>query len=721
MNNFTLKSNFMNALKQVKILSLLLSILSIGNFMNAQCIPDVNPPIAICEASLAVALGSDGTYTLPADALDEGSWDDCGGVEFRTSVYAGIFDPNDIPDAIEVTFNCCYIGTHVVMLWVLDEAGNSNVCWTEVEVEDKDDYCLSNPFDCTQKIISGNIFFDANQNCDYDAEDPLGIDKSVLVKRLPDGAFQYEANTDVNGYYEVILPFDDGADYEIRVKDINSYALSCGNQFVKKIPNGSNELTQHFPVRFETGCPFMIADISAPFLRRCFVNTVYVEACNYSDQFITDAYIDVNFDSFLGVVSSTLPGTPIGGNVYQYQLGSMEPGECFEFQVEVEVNCDAELGQTHCILANVFPQKECLETDPGWSGAIIQTSAICDGDSVQFIIENVGDGAMLQALEFVIVEDVVMYMEGEFELNSGEQHIEKVAANGTTWRLEATQAPGYPEWLAPASWVEGCGGLNNTGLVLEFPTGTNASSSTRFCLENQGAFDPNDKQSFPKGFGDNHYIKRNQDIDYLIRFQNTGTDTAFNIVIRDTLSDHLLWGSVRPGVSSHPYDFKTAGEGVLEFIFEDIMLPDSNVNEPNSHGFVQFKISQIPDLEDETVIENSAAIYFDFNEPIITNNTWLTVGADFVSANQKVFVDNFSVDIMPNPFHTSTLFKINGMSLQNGKLLILDAMGRTISQKTFSGNVFRLKGNELNSGLYFYQIVDDEELIVTGKLMVQCY
>ena len=719
MNNFTFKRTRMNLLRHTKSLILFLFCLFVGHLLNAQCTPDVTPPLAACNANIQMSLASDGTATFTADILDENSWDDCGAVDLRLSILSGTFDPTNIPTSDEITFNCCQQGTHTVLLWVIDESGNLSNCWGAVTVEDIGGYCLSNPFDCTEKTISGNVFFDANQNCQNDSEAPTGEGKIVKATSYPDRNWQYEGTVDANGYYEITLPFDDGKDYEIEILGLPSQVLSCGNKFIKSIPNGFNELVQDFPIRFLEGCPYMVADISSLLLRRCFNNTVNISTCNYSDQFVDDAYVEIEFDQFLEVQSSTIPGTLIGGNVYQYDLGDLGSGECVNFSVEVLVNCDAELGQTHCIFADVFPQKECFETDPNWSGAIIQTTAECEGDSVKFIIENIGAEAMNQALDFTIVEDVVMYMDGQYNLEAGEFEVQKVPANGATWRMEAMQAPGYPEWLFPASWMEGCGGLNNTGMILQFSTATHATSSSRFCIENRGSFDPNDKQSFPRGYGDDHFIQQNREIDYLIRFQNTGTDTAFNVVVKDTLSQHLLWGSIRPGASSHPYVFKPLGDGVVEFVFEDIMLPDSSSNEQASHGFVQFKIQQQPDLADGIVIENSAAIYFDFNEPIITNTTWLTIGEEFVSASQNIFKENVKVEIMPNPFESSALFKIQGLDLKNGNLILMDATGRAISQNQFVGNEVRFYRNGLNSGLYFYQIKEGQDLIVTGKLLVR--
>jgi len=61
--------------------------------------------------------------------------------------------------------------------------------------------------------------------------------------------------------------------------------------------------------------------------------------------------------------------------------------------------------------------------------------------------------------------------------------------------------------------------------------------------------------------------------------------------------------------------------GVLKFNFPNIHLPDSNTNEPASHGYVQFKIKAKDSLTLGNAIENTANIYFDFNAPVITNTT----------------------------------------------------------------------------------------------------
>ncbi|MBL7779217.1 MAG: T9SS type A sorting domain-containing protein [Chitinophagales bacterium] len=135
-----------------------------------------------------------------------------------------------------------------------------------------------------------------------------------------------------------------------------------------------------------------------------------------------------------------------------------------------------------------------------------------------------------------------------------------------------------------------------------------------------GSYDPNDKIVYPlKVRKDEAFYDINTTLTYQINFQNTGNDTAFRVVLRDTISDKLDLLSFRMLSASHSYEVNVQGKRGLEWVFKNIMLPDSTTNEPASHGFVKFSIRPNTNMPFNSVIYNSAAIYFDFNEPIFTN------------------------------------------------------------------------------------------------------
>ena len=141
------------------------------------------------------------------------------------------------------------------------------------------------------------------------------------------------------------------------------------------------------------------------------------------------------------------------------------------------------------------------------------------------------------------------------------------------------------------------------------------------------AYDPNDKQVSPFGVDSAHIVDLStSSLDYLIRFQNTGNDTALRVLILDELPQELERTSLRLNGSSHSItDLTLSSSGLLEVEFDNIYLPDSNVNEPASRGWVSFTLDVVQGQPNGTRISNTAGIYFDYNPPIVTNNAFVTL------------------------------------------------------------------------------------------------
>lgn len=220
-----------------------------------------------------------------------------------------------------------------------------------------------------------------------------------------------------------------------------------------------------------------------------------------------------------------------------------------------------------------------------------------------------------------------------------------------------------------------------------------------------GSFDPNDKSVSPAGdITLNDYY-----LDYLIRFQNTGTDTAFNVEIIDTLSTLLEVSTFEILESSHPVLVELSGENVVKFSFSNILLPDSNTNEVASHGFVQFRIKQASGNSVGNTIENTAAIYFDFNEPIITNTTSSLIVAPLAIKGNE----NHEINCYPNPF-TDEL-KVNGIS-NNDQIKVRDNLGRILFTRTSLSNNLIVNTDEWPKGIYFIEI-SSENYVRVEKLI----
>jgi uncharacterized repeat protein (TIGR01451 family) len=572
------------------------------------------------------------------------------------------------------------------------------------------------PFQGNCATISGNALRNLNGDCLPNANDtPLS---GWLVQAV--GVDTFYATTDVNGNY--LMPVDPG-NYTVSIVPTTVFWVPCGNDFPVNLPNPDDVATVDFLVKKLPGCPEMAVDITTPFLRRCFPSNYFVNYCNQGVEPATDAYVTVQLDDFLTFNIASIPHTDLGNNLYRFDLGDVDTDECGFFNINVTVSCNAVLGQTHCTEANIYPDTTCVPNDPLWSGASLRAAAECQGDSLRFIITNEGT-APSAPLDYIVIEDAVMYMEDppSPSLQPAEAFVLAVPANGATWRLEVRQEPYHPAAALPIVAVEGCGGSNfSTGFVNQFPLGDDPPFLDIDCTPNIGAYDPNDKQGFPIGYGEAHQILPGTELQYLIRFQNTGTDTAFTVVIRDTLSSLLDITTIRPGAASHPYEYEIYAEGVLKFTFPDILLPDSSTNQAASNGFVHFTARPRGDVPLGSVIENTAAIYFDFNEPVLTNTVFHTVDSNFLEVNWvSNDFENLKLELTPNPFTTG--FRLFLQGYPTGYPLtftLFDAMGRRVDQHQFLSPRLDFESKGLVEGLYFFKIEDDKNLIASGKAICQ--
>ncbi|PPK87086.1 putative repeat protein (TIGR01451 family)/predicted secreted protein (Por secretion system target) [Neolewinella xylanilytica] len=167
--------------------------------------------------------------------------------------------------------------------------------------------------------------------------------------------------------------------------------------------------------------------------------------------------------------------------------------------------------------------------------------------------------------------------------------------------------------------------------------GLTAASSDTSTEQLRCAYDPNDMLVSPsrKEPTNSNYTQLDETITYTVRFQNTGNDTAYTVLIEDELTVLHDLSTFREVAASHPYTVKMHEAGRVVFRFDNIYLPDSNVNHAASQGFVTFDIRARPELEDFTVVKNNAAIYFDANKPVITNTVISTMVADLDKDDDK--------------------------------------------------------------------------------------
>jgi len=218
------------------------------------------------------------------------------------------------------------------------------------------------------------------------------------------------------------------------------------------------------------------------------------------------------------------------------------------------------------------------------------------------------------------------------------------------------------------------------------------------------AFDPNDKQVTPQGQGQAGTVPLATEwFRYRIRFQNTGNFPATFVEIRDTLDAGFDPTTVQPLAASHAYHLNQETPGVLSFWFEDIQLPDSASDPDGSQGYVSFRVKRLATLSDGATLRNRAAIYFDFNPPILTNFTQNTL-TPTVSIE-----DALAPDFHLHPQPATTHVWLTGTQGRLRAARLFDQTGRLLrSWQRPAPTRWRLDLQGLPSGLYILQVQTDQ-------------
>lgn len=225
-----------------------------------------------------------------------------------------------------------------------------------------------------------------------------------------------------------------------------------------------------------------------------------------------------------------------------------------------------------------------------------------------------------------------------------------------------------------------------------------------------GSFDPNDIHIL-----EGPQIRMEDSgkyLHYLIRFENTGTADAINIVVKNKLDANLDWTTLQLEKMSHNGRVEILESNQIKFIFDDINLPS---DETNSHGYIAYKIKPKYDIVIGDVIKNQASIYFDFNPAVNTN-----IARTEIVNNTTVSVNDISlsslVNIYPNP--TNGILHIETETIQIVKLKVYSNFGQLVVSKNDT-NINQINLSKLLSGLYFIKLEDKNGNTVMKKILVK--
>ena len=563
--------------------------------------------------------------------------------------------------------------------------------------------------------ITGTVRRDEDGDCIADPNEPLLENWYV---ELNTGTQLLSTDTDVDGIYSFFVP--DGA-YSVKLIPYNQNFSVCAPaiQTLSLAGPDPQTATADFTASPAFDCALMRAELSRWNMRPCSTAKIRAHYRNVGTTTAENATIQVTFDPMLTYLDATQTPVSIDGQTLLFDIGDVQPtpGSAWGYiDISAQVDCSAQIGDQLCIIAEVQPDEMCFQSQE-WSGAIVAVSGICENDNQAiFTISNVGLAPNATLLDYTIIEDQIVLKQGNFQLNPGETLNDTVPGSGLPLTIIAQQEPGYPGDTSVVFNLYNCGEPDSNP-----PNGFGGPAGPfiyQECFAVTNSYDPNDKDATPQGFGVDHVVHPGTPLEYRIRFQNTGNDTAFLVVLRDTLSQALDFLRIEPRGSSHNYDFAQINDSILQFTFSNIQLPDSTTNPVESQGFVEFMAYPKNDLPLGTKVTNHAAIYFDHNPPVITNTVVRVYGeVILVSIDNPADKAHWPVKVYPNPFVTETMFELPESAAGAHRLDLMDTTGRILSSVAFEGSQCRLQRGDLPAGVLAWAVTSGGQTVASGKII----
>lgn len=215
-----------------------------------------------------------------------------------------------------------------------------------------------------------------------------------------------------------------------------------------------------------------------------------------------------------------------------------------------------------------------------------------------------------------------------------------------------------------------------------------------------GSYDPNDKTCLEGNIITPGLI--GEYVHYMIRFENTGTYPAQNVVVKDRIDlSKFDISTLIPISSNHSYVTKISEGNKVEFIFEDINLP---FDDANNDGYITFKIKTKSTLAVGDTFENDANIYFDYNFPILTNKA-ISKFQSALRTPDFEFSNYFT--LYPNP--ASEVLNINAVqNIAIQSLAVYDVLGQLVLAVPNAKSVSAIDVSRLKSGNYFIKVKSDK-------------
>ena len=581
--------------------------------------------------------------------------------------------------------------------------------------------------------INGRIFIDKNKNCKFDGGE-IGFNNVTieLTGRTNPNKIR-RARPDSLGNFSISI---DTGSYVVTLKDYSNYFTACTDAvtFKDDIQYPLSAQTLFLGLQPTNLCSQMEVTVSTPALQRCQSNNYKLHYCNISGNPAQNVYATVKLDSLLRFQTADRIYTNAGTRTYRFNIGFVAAGQCgdISFTAIPACNDSTVVGQALSVEAHIYPDSFCIVPN-NWSGATLAVEGQCATDSVRLLVRNIGKSSSTatgSSTNVVVIEDVVFLKAAPIIPAQGVLKY-TYPANGKTYRLEVAQEANNPGFSkAPTVSIEGCGrksdGTFSVGYVKQFAEDDGDYVVDKDVRVLRNDVFGNELDASPTGYAGQHFINNNDDIEYLVRFRNTSSDTLYNVEVRDTLSDFIDPTTIELGASSHSFQMQMFEKKILKFYFNNVAIVPDAFNRDKSWGFLKFRVKLKLNIPNGTVINNRAEILFNDGSVIPTNKIFHTVGQNFVvtaTLDQPTIDNNLvKINIAPNPFSEQAQFTLDTKENTFGSntFEVYDITGRLVRREFFEGNQFIFERQNLSDQMYVFRIIiHDSKYSVSGKLMIR--
>ena len=490
---------------------------------------------------------------------------------------------------------------------------------------------------------------------------------------------------------DILQQFNSGYDTDIQFICIDTDELNVVE---------SGYVNSNYPVVIHPYCTFVLGgeyyeitgDILVDLGNGCSTYTngpIFDLQFTVTDGSNTDTFYSNNTNSY----SYTLPE---GNHVLNSQLVNLDLWTVTPSSIDLNFPADA----------NPYNQDFCITPAVTYNDAEIVIVPLNNGQpgfqaDYKLIYKNKGTTTLSGSIDLTFNDDVMDFLTASPNVNT--QTTGNLTWDNTDLLPFETREISFSMLLNtptdPTFPLNGDDVLNYTATINPVDTDETPDSNT-FALNQTvvNSFDPNDVKCLqgntitPEQVGE--YVH------YRIRFENTGTANAINVVVKDVLDTTKFdISTLVPLHGSHNFYTRIENGNEVEFIFENIQLP---FDDANNDGYVLFKIKTLPSLVLGDSFNNQAEIYFDFNFPIITNNE-----TTLIEENLSVTEHSFNrISIFPNPTRST----LNIKSITNiSSISIYDLNGKLLQTEQPRPNSFEypIDVKNLSNGIYFLEVISD--------------